>query len=88
MTSDLSTAFLVLGVGMASVFFILSIVVIGGKQLIRLVNHFSPDVPEKKIQPAPISKKQVIKPSTIAIIAAVVESVTDGKGRIEKIENS
>ncbi|MEO1514359.1 MAG: OadG family protein [Bacteroidota bacterium] len=89
MSNDLSTALLVLAVGMITVFAILSLVVIGGNTLIRIVNHFSAaEVPATPAARRAVPKQEApkIRPATIAALAAVVETVTHGKGTIQKIE--
>lgn len=81
MASTLYNAFLLLVVGMITVFIVLSLVVLSGNALIYLVNKFSPE-PEvvKKIKKPLISNKEV------AVLTAVVDHITAGKGKIELIE--
>jgi oxaloacetate decarboxylase (Na+ extruding) subunit gamma len=83
MESTISNALLLLVVGMSSVFFILFLVVTGGNLLIKLINKVevaSPEVPFARIP------SDTIDASKIAIIAATVEAITHGKGRVDKIE--
>ena len=87
MQEDLSTALLVMGVGMITVFIILSMVVFTGRALIFLVNKYSPEK-EKFRSPAyhiPIKKAGLEKKKLAAIVAAV-EVATRGKGMIDNIE--
>ncbi len=81
METTVSNAFLLLGIGMITVFAVLSIVVFCGSILIKLVNKYAPDpVKESKLITPLISNKE------IAVITAVVDHVTSGKGKIEFIE--
>lgn len=87
MEQDLSTALLVMGVGMITVFIILAMVVFTGRSLIYLVNKYSP-VKEKLRSPAyqiPI-KKAGLEKRKLAAIVATVEVITGGRGKIENIE--
>ena len=81
MESTAANAFLLLAIGMMTVFAVLSIVVISGSLLIKVINRYAPDVAEKTklIKPA-ISNKE------IAVLTAIVDHVTKGKGKISSIE--
>ncbi len=90
MPADFDTAILVMFVGMATVFVILSLVVLSGRLLIRLVNHFAPEIvlsksPVSPLVP-PIPKEENLSPTIVAAIVAAVENVTGGSGRVDKIE--
>lgn len=94
MNSEIQQALLVLLIGMITVFVVLSLVVLTGKLLIVLVNKYGP-VPQKaKIQSkdfAPLlteslSNKTYIDKKKLAALVSTVEIVTQGKGRILKIE--
>ncbi len=95
MNSETQQALLVLLVGMITVFVVLSLVVLSGKLLILLVNKYGP-VPQKaKIQSRdfmPLLNNTVSAPSSyiekkkLAALVSTVEIVTQGKGRILKIE--
>ena len=89
MQADISTAFLVLVIGMITVFVILGLVVLTGKILITIVNRFFPlPVIEQKQE----HEKSISEPntshdkSTLAAIVSVVDIITKGKGRPSKIE--
>jgi len=94
MNENLSEAILILVIGMITVFIILGLVVLTGKTLIRITNRFAPDIKEspKGIGViAPVSNNTLSNNSTInkkklAAIIGTVEMITQGKGRIEKIE--
>ena len=81
MESNISNAFLLLGIGMVTVFIVLLLVVLCGTLLIKLVNKYAPE---------PIKKSKLIKPlisnKEIAVMTAVVEHITLGKGKIDSIE--
>lgn len=82
---NLSTALLLMVVGMSTVFLILLIVIYLGKLLISLVNKYAPaeEVPVKQ-QVAP--KLVPISGQVLAAITAAVNVVTQGKGKVVKVE--
>ena len=81
---NLNTALLLMVVGMATVFCILLIVISLGKGLTAFVNKYVPEevVPAKAGSngPAPIPG------NILAAISAAVTVVTQGKGKVSKIE--
>lgn len=79
MEPQISTALSLLGVGMITVFVVLTLVVATGNILILIVNRLSPEV-------GAIAKEDGIDPSHIAAITAAVEIFTEGKGSITRIE--
>ena len=66
---------------MVTVFVVLMLVVLCGTLLIKLVNKYAPE---------PVKKVKLIKPlisnKEIAVMTAVVDHITLGKGKIESIE--
>lgn len=94
MNENISTAILLLVIGMITVFIILGLVVLTGQVLIRITNRFAPDIKEspKGIGViAPNSNNTLpsiptINKKKLAAIIGTVEMITHGKGRIEKIE--
>lgn len=82
---NIETAFLLMVVGMATVFVILLIVIYLGKLLIALVNKYAPEevVPAKQEAPRGIAP---IQGNILAAITAAVNVVTQGKGKITKVE--
>lgn len=81
MESTVSNALLLLGIGMITVFAVLSIVVFSGQILIVLINKYAPEpVKDSKLVKPLISNKEV------AVLTAIVDHVTKGKGKIESIE--
>ena len=73
---NIETAILLMVVGMATVFVILLIVIYLGKLLITLVNKYAPE----EVVPAPVPG------NILAAITAAVNVVTQGKGKITKVE--
>lgn len=94
MNENLQEAFIILAVGMITVFIILALVVFTGQILIRITNQYAPPSLQKEISPPPIPIKNENKSSVssgvdtrkLAAIIGVVEHLTNGKGRIENIE--
>ena len=82
---NLETALLLMVVGMATVFVILLIVINLGKLLIALVNKYAPEevVPVKQEAP---KGPTPIPGNIIAAISAAVNVVTQGKGKVTKVE--
>lgn len=81
---NLNTALMLMVVGMATVFAILLIVIYLGKGLIALVNKYAPEeaVPAK----AAASSPAAIPGNILAAISAAVTVVTQGKGKVSKVE--
>lgn len=80
MESNISNAFLLLAIGMVTVFIVLSLVVLCGSLLISIVNKYAPEpVKESKLVKPLISNKE------IAVMTAVVDHITMGKGKVESI---
>lgn len=81
METTVSNAVLLSGIGMITVFAVLLIVVYSGSLLISIVNKYATvPVKETKLITPLISNKK------IAVITAVVDHVTQGKGKVESIE--
>lgn len=81
---NLNIALLLMIVGMATVFAILLIVIYLGKGLIALVNKYAPEevVPVKQAANAPAA----VPGNIMAAISAAVTVVTQGKGKVAKVE--
>ena len=79
MESQLTDAALLLLIGMVTVFIILFLVTLSGNLLIKVINRI-----EDMNQPTAVT--QNIPSRVIAIAAAVVSEITDGKGQLEYIE--
>lgn len=69
-------------IGMLTVFAILIIVIELGKGLIALVNKFAPEEQTKK---AAVPQTATVDAQTRSIIAAAVDQLTGGKGRVAKV---
>lgn len=83
--NDMGIALELLGVGMVTVFLILSLVVILGNLIIRFVNRFIPEVQKAAVNLSASSLSE-IDPKKLAVIASAVNLVTKGSGRVIKIE--
>jgi oxaloacetate decarboxylase gamma subunit len=83
MSGDLQTGFLLLGVGMITVFAVLGIVVLVGKLLMALLGRL-----EIETQTAPGKGRggSNISPPILAAITAAIHIYTEGRGHIEKVE--
>jgi oxaloacetate decarboxylase gamma subunit len=83
MDEGLETAFMLLGVGMITVFTILALIVIFGNILTSIVNKY---IPETRVIPVAHQPSQgVIDPSKMAAIVSAVEVVTEGKAKVTSI---
>jgi len=82
MTENIEIAIQLLIVGMISVFIILGIVTGLARLLIELVNRYGPVTPGKKVW----HEGRTASQKHIAVITAVVESVTSGKGSVHSIK--
>lgn len=83
MNEGFSTAFMLLAVGMITVFTILALIVVFGNILISLVNKFFPEAPVKKAIKKAVSG--VMDPKKMAAIVSAVDVVTDGKAKVTSI---
>lgn len=84
MNGNFDIAIELLGVGMITVFLILFLVVFIGYVIIKLVNRYLPQV-----QPLPVVSKIItsaIHPDKMAAIVSAVQTVTNGKGKVVKVE--
>ena len=84
MNGNFEIALQLLGVGMLTVFLILFIVVFLGNVIIRFVNKFLPPAQPKLA----VSKttNTGIDSGKMAAIVAAVQAVTNGKGKVVKVE--
>ena len=83
MESNFSQAWVLLGIGMITIFFILSLVVISGNFLIRMVNRYAPEA--KPSTPFTSSNKG-ISPEKVAVIVSAVDILTSGQGKVSRID--
>ena len=82
---NIETAILLMVVGMATVFVILLIVIYLGKLLITLVNKYAPEEVAPAKQETPRDPAH-IPGNILAAITAAVNVVTQGKGKVTKVE--
>ena len=80
MSEGLQLSMNLLLIGMTTVFVILTLVVGGGKLLIAISNRYY------KEEPSPVTGHGDDEDIPVAIISAVVQLVTDGEGKIDKIK--
>ena len=84
---NLNTALLLMVVGMATVFAILLIVIYLGKGLIALVNKYAPDCETCIFSCYDFNGGPAAIPANVmAAISAAVTVVTQGKGKVAKVE--
>lgn len=85
---NIERALSLMGVGMITVFVVLSLVVLAGNLLIRIVNRLSPQAKSDRTDVGQSGKPNAdqLSPGKIAAIASAVFHVTGGQGNIEKIE--
>lgn len=81
---NLNTAFLLMLIGMATVFAILLIVIYLGKGLIAFVNKYIPE--EAAPAKSAASGSAAIPAHVLAAINAAVAVVTHDKGKVTKVE--
>lgn len=80
--NSIQTAFMLMGIGLPTVFFVLFLVILTGKALILLTNKITPELQKNVITAAP----KAISSQTTAAIVAAISLTTQGKGQVEKIE--
>lgn len=76
---------ILMAVGMSTVFLILTLVVLGGKVMIFIINKYAPEPDPLATQLAPSGSTSLSK---IAAITAVVKTITQGRGQVTEIKNS
>ena len=81
---NLNIALLLMIVGMATVFAILLIVIYLGKGLIALVNKYAPE--EAALAKQAANASAAVPGNIMAAISAAVTVVTQGKGKVAKVE--
>lgn len=80
-----ATALSLLAIGMITIFSILGLVVLSGQALIRLVNRFAPDAPDR-VSAKAISSPADISDAHVAAIVAAVATHTQGRGQVTRIQ--
>lgn len=84
MNENLSVALMLMGVGLATVFLVLLLVIGFGNLLIKAVNKFAPEE-EKSAQIPSKPAAALVDGAVQQAINKAVEQLTGGKGRVEKI---
>ena len=83
--SEMGMALELLGVGLTTVFIILSFVVVLGTLIIKFVNkYFSEEI--KHIPKASVNAAVAIGSKKLAAIVSAVNSLTKGTGRVTNVE--
>jgi len=80
---NLNEALSLLAVGMIMVFLILFLVVVVGNVVIMFTNRFAPVTEKPGVGGA---GGRSSNPKKLAVIAAVVDVITHGKGRVDSIQ--
>lgn len=85
----METGFVLMGIGMTTVFTILLIVIYLGKGLIAFVNKYVPA--EEPAQPPRTTSlsatpANAISETTLAVIISAVSTATQGKGKVIRVE--
>lgn len=83
---NIETGLLLMVVGMVTVFLILLIVIYMSKGLIALVNKVAPEEVVVKKKSVPSAAPAVIDNNVMAAIKGAVSIVTNGKGKVVKVE--
>lgn len=85
---NIETGFMLMGIGMTTVFTILLIVIYLGKGLIVLVNKYAPEEESRKQKSSNLQTvgEHSIPAATLAAIVSAVSASTQGKGKVIKVE--
>lgn len=83
---NINYALMLMVVGIITVFAILLIVIYLSKLLITIVNKVAPEEVVVKKNSGTASAPVVIDPNTLAAIKEAVNIVTNGKGKLAKVE--
>lgn len=87
MESNVSNAVVLLFIGMITVTVVLLLVVLTGKLVIRVANSYAP-TPIVENKSLPFKRKPGTDPKLVAVLAAVVQNVTNGEGHVTSIKKS
>lgn len=85
----METGFVLMGIGMTTVFTILLIVIYLGKGLIAFVNKYVPaEEPAQPLRTTSLSATpaNAISETTLAVIISAVSTATQGKGKVIRVE--
>lgn len=82
---SLETGFMLLAIGMSTVFFILLLIIFLGEKMILLINHFVPETVITLSKSADNASRGTQDAGKIAAISAAIHVVTKGKGKVVEI---
>lgn len=85
MTEEFNTAFLLMAVGMITVFIILALIVVMGNLLIRIINRFFPGKVLAVVKPVGVRTGN-IQPEKLAAIVTAVDITTKGRGKVSSVK--
>ncbi|MEM1219033.1 MAG: OadG family protein [Bacteroidota bacterium] len=86
MDSNLQEAFILLGVGMVTVFLVLALVVATGQLIIYLSNRYIAPAPTAAARKGRVpSGSTSVSPATVAVLTAAVKAATHGQGTIHSV---
>jgi len=80
MEATIGNALYLLLIGMTTVFFILTLVIVSGRILISVVNKFTPEAESLD------TNNSSIDPKTLEVISAAVKKLTGSRGEIDSVE--
>jgi oxaloacetate decarboxylase gamma subunit len=86
MDEGFSTAFMLLSVGMITVFTILALIVLFGNILITIINKYFPE--QKLARVVRYTVQGSIDPEKMAAIISAVDVVTEGKAKVTSIKKT
>jgi oxaloacetate decarboxylase gamma subunit len=86
MDEGFSTAFMLLSVGMITVFTILALIVLFGNILITIINKYFPE--QKLARVVGYTAQGSIDPEKMAAIISAVDVVTEGKAKVTSIKKT
>ena len=75
-------AFILMLIGMGTVFLILTLVVVTANSLVRIINRYFPAA-EKVVAKAPVNQ---ISEDKVAVLNAAIAELTSGRGKIRSIK--
>lgn len=84
MNNDFGQAFLLLFVGMITVFAVLTLITLFGKWLILIVNKYFPQ--KQKTLRSKTRQGAEIDPKKLTVLIAAVDIITHGKGKITSVK--
>lgn len=83
---NLIFALLLMGIGLATVFSVLILIIYFGKILISLINKYAPEEEIEKTSATANTASTAIDPNVAIAINMAISKLTDGKSKAIKIE--